>query len=130
MHADFTSLVKDHVTAKQHQNYDYDFLDALQWRHNGRGGVSITSFTIVYSTVYSSADQKKHQSSASLAFVRGINRSPVIFRHKRPVTWKRFPFDDVIMNMEKLAALRTLCEGNHQSHIDSPHKGPVMLLNK
>ena len=32
----------------------------------------ITSLTIVYSTVYSDADQRKHQSSASLAFVRGI----------------------------------------------------------
>ena len=37
----------------------------------------ITSFTIVYSTVYSGADQRKHQSSASLAFVRGIHRWPV-----------------------------------------------------
>ena len=36
----------------------------------------ITSFTIVYSTVYSGTDQRKHQSSASLAFVRGIHRSP------------------------------------------------------
>ena len=34
----------------------------------------ITSPTIVYSTVYSGADQRKHQSSASLAFVRGILR--------------------------------------------------------
>ena len=33
----------------------------------------ITSLTIVYSTVYSDADQSKHQSSASLAFVRGIH---------------------------------------------------------
>ena len=32
----------------------------------------ITSLTIVYSTVYSDADQRKHQSSASLAFVGGI----------------------------------------------------------
>ena len=31
----------------------------------------ITSFTIVYSTVYSDADQRKYQSSASLAFVQG-----------------------------------------------------------
>ena len=30
----------------------------------------ITSLTIVYSAVYSDADQRKHQSSASLAFVR------------------------------------------------------------
>ena len=36
----------------------------------------ITSLTIVHSTVYSGADQRKHQSSASLAFVRGIHRWP------------------------------------------------------
>ena len=35
----------------------------------------ITSLTIVYSTVYSDADQRKHQSSASLAFVRWIPRT-------------------------------------------------------
>ena len=57
----------------------------------------ITSLTIVYSTVYSDADQRKHQSSASLAFVRGIHRSPVNSPHKWPVTRKMFPFDDVIM---------------------------------
>ena len=57
----------------------------------------ITSLTIVYSTVYSGADQRKHQSSASLAFVRGIHRWPVNSPHKWPVTRKRFPFDDVIM---------------------------------
>ena len=34
----------------------------------------ITSLTIVYSVIYSDADQRKHQSSASLAFVRGIHR--------------------------------------------------------
>ena len=58
----------------------------------------ITSLTIVYSTVYSNADQSKHQSSASLAFVREIHRGPVNFPHKGPVTRKMFPFDDVIMN--------------------------------
>ena len=57
----------------------------------------ITSLTIVYSTVYSDADQRKHQSSASLAFVREIHRWPVNFPHKGPVTRKMFPFDDVIM---------------------------------
>ena len=57
----------------------------------------ITSLTIVYSTVYSGADQRKHQSSASLAFVRGIHRGPVNSPHKWPVTRKMFPFDDVIM---------------------------------
>ena len=57
----------------------------------------ITSLTIVYSTVYSDADQRKHQSSASLAFVRGIHRGPVNSPHKWPVTRKMFPFDDVII---------------------------------
>ena len=57
----------------------------------------ITNLTIVYSDVYSGADQRKHQSSASLAFVRGIRRGPVNSPHKGPVTRKMFPFDDVIM---------------------------------
>ena len=57
----------------------------------------ITSLAIVYSTVYSGADQRKHQSSASLAFVRGIHRRPVNSPHKLPVTRKMIPFDDVIM---------------------------------
>ena len=57
----------------------------------------ITNLTIVYSTIYSGADQRKHQSSASLAFVPGIHRSPVNSPHKCPVTRKMFPFDDVIM---------------------------------
>ena len=58
----------------------------------------ITSLTIVYSSVYSGADQKNHQSSASLAFVRGIHRWPVNSHHKGPVTRKMLPFDDVIMS--------------------------------
>ena len=57
----------------------------------------ITSLTIVYSTVYSGADQRKHQSSTPLAFVRGIHRGPVNSPHKWPITRKMFPFDDVIM---------------------------------
>ena len=57
----------------------------------------ITSLAIVYATVYSDTDQRKHQSSASLGFVRGIHRSPVNSPHKWSVTWKMVPFDDVIM---------------------------------
>ena len=59
----------------------------------------ITSLTSVYSTVYSGVDQRKHQSSASLAFVLRIHRGPVNSPHKWPVTRKMFPFDDVIMVM-------------------------------
>ena len=50
----------------------------------------VTSLTIVYSTVYSGADQRKHQSSASLAFVRGIHRWPVNSPQKGPVARKYF----------------------------------------
>ena len=57
----------------------------------------ITSLTIVYSTVYSGSNQRKHQSSTSLAFVRGIHRWPVNSPHKGPVTRKMFPFGDVII---------------------------------
>ena len=42
-------------------------------------------------------DQRKHQSSAPLAFVRGIHRGPVNSPYKGPVTRKMFPFADVIM---------------------------------
>ena len=49
------------------------------------------------STVYSDANQRKHQSSASLAFVRGIHRGPVNSPRKWPVTRKMSPFDDVII---------------------------------
>ena len=55
-----------------------------------------TGLIIVYST--SGEDPGKHQSSASLAFVRGIHRGPVNSPHKWPVTRKMFPFDVVIMN--------------------------------
>ena len=65
----------------------------------------ITSLTIVYIGVYLGADQRKHQSSASLAFVRGIHRWPVISPHKGPVTRKMFPFDDVIMDAKSLPRL-------------------------
>ena len=57
----------------------------------------ITSVFIVCSNVGSDADRRKHQSFASLAFVRGISRWPVNSPHKWPVTLKMFPFDDVIM---------------------------------
>ena len=65
----------------------------------------ITSLTIVYSNAYSGTDQRKHQSSASLAFVRGIHRWPVNSLHKRPVTWKIFPFGDVIMSPRYISVL-------------------------
>ena len=55
----------------------------------------ITSLKIVFS----GADQRKYQSFASLAFLRGINRWPMNYPYKGPVTRKMFPFDDVIMKI-------------------------------
>ena len=75
-----------------HVQYDDDIMGAI--------ASQITSLTIVYSTVYSDADQRKHESSASLAFVRRIHRGPVNSPHKWPVTRKMFPFDDVIMEVK------------------------------
>ena len=50
----------------------------------------ITSLTVAYSTVYSDADQRKHQSSASLAFVWGIHRDRWIPRTKGQLRGKCF----------------------------------------
>ena len=83
----------------------------------------ITSLTSVYSTVYSGADQRKHQSSASLAFVRGIHRRPVNSQQKWPVTRQIFPFDDVIMIMwrDVLAiSTSTLCGRPFWNNEDAP----------
>ena len=71
----------------------------------------ITSPTIVYSTVYSGADQRTHQCYASLTFC--VGNSPVTgeFPHKGPVTRKMSPFDDVIMGRATLSS----------AHISSCH---------
>ena len=96
----------------------------------------ITSVATVYLIVYSRADRRKHQSSASLAFVRGIHRISVNSPHKRPVTRKMVPFDDVIMLISvpsprgslTLQTKGAISWWRHQmltgwfSPVDSPHK--------
>ena len=62
----------------------------------------ITGVSIIYFTVCSGEDQRKHQNSASLAFLRGIHRWPVNSPHKGPETRKMFPFDDIIMIPHRL----------------------------
>ena len=57
----------------------------------------ITSISTVSLTVCSGAHQRKHNSSASLAFEWGIHRWPVDSSHKWPITWKKISFDDGIM---------------------------------
>ena len=66
----------------------------------GTMAFQITSLAIVYSTIYSWADKRKQQSSASLAFVWGIHQWPVKYPYEGSVTRKMFPFDDVIMRQE------------------------------
>ena len=91
---------------------------SLRWRHNGRDCVSNHRPHNFYSTVYSDADQSKHQSSASLAFVWGIHQVLVNSSHTWPVTRKMFPFDDVIMGpytgYPKQMLLLIHCQYNHK----------------
>ena len=56
----------------------------------------ITGVSTACLPVCSGENQRKHQSSASLAFVKGNHRWPVVSRHKGPVTWNMFPLDDVM----------------------------------
>ena len=73
----------------------------------------ITSINTFHSTVYSGADQRKHQSSASRPFVPGIHRWPVNYPHKWTVTRKVFPFDDVIMTINYKAILKVIYQSCH-----------------
>ena len=78
----------------------------------------ITSLAIVYSTVYSGADQRKHQSSASLLFVWGI-----------PVTQKMFLFGDIIMHQYMKLSLSGLVLG-HNFFLAKVAKGLTKALAK
>ena len=86
-----TYTLQDYFTGTNRACFHYN--DVIM----GAMASQITSPTVVYSTVYSGADQRKHQRSASLAFVRGIHRWPVNSPRKWPVTRNMFPFDDVIV---------------------------------
>ena len=94
-----------YVGQTPHQKHNFQTC-AIQriWYHIGKNtriltsaiASQINSLTIVYPTICSDADQRKHQSSASQA-VRGIHQGPMNSPHKWPVTGKMFPFDDVII---------------------------------
>ena len=109
----------------------------------------LTGVSIVYSTICFGAHQIKHQSTASLAFMKGIHRWPVNSPHKGPVTRKLFPFDDVIMNrvpsstdfwMLCLCRHNVLCKvsclsacwseniSNRREHVDKAHKFDMLLV--
>ena len=89
----------------------------------------ITGVTIVYSTVCSGADQRKHQSSSSLAFVRGIHRWPVNSPHKGPKMRKLFPLDDVIMAALSLKCFNSLlAPGRPRWHFKTAIFNLVLLI--
>ena len=77
-----------------------DFRFPLKWRHNERDCVSNHRRLDCLLNRYSSVDQRRHQSSASLAFVRGTHRWPLDFSHKGPVVPKMLPFDNVITSAD------------------------------
>ena len=69
----------------------------MDFEQNKQPFALISKYCRSRSTVCSGTDQSKYQSSASLAFVRGIHRCPMNFSHKGTATQNMFPFDDVIM---------------------------------
>ena len=100
----------------------------LQWNFTHHYNDVIMSAMTSQITFCSGTDEIKHQSSASLAFVRGIHRWLVNSPHKGTVMRKMFPFDDVIMkckikNITKMhltkwfATYRTFCSGFHMMNM-------------
>ena len=77
-----------YYTGRRHSKIETDFR-AFHYRDvlMGAKASQITSFTIVYSTVYSGTNQRKHQRSALLAFVIGIHRWPVNSPHMMTSSW-------------------------------------------
>ena len=72
----------------------------------------ITCVYIGCATVCLGVDQRKHQSAASLVFVRGIHRWPFDSPHTGSVIREMFSFEDVIMNganHDNHTQVRTIC---------------------
>ena len=90
-----------HLTLEENRGYKILIMltIALQWRHNERNCVSNHQ---PRDCLLNRADQRKQQSSASLAFVRIIHLWPVNYSHKEPVTRKLFPLDEVIMALREV----------------------------
>ena len=70
----------------------------LQWRHNGRDGVSNHQrHDCLLNRLFRRRSKKTSKLRITGLCVRGIHRSPVNSPHKGPVTRRMFPFEDVIM---------------------------------
>ena len=106
-------LKLNHVSKRGHiwRQWRSDNSMPLQWYRNKRDGVSDHQpHDFFYSNVYSGTDEREHQSSASLAFVRGIHRSTVNSPHKRSETrvsiWWRHHVNAAMYSLEQ--AIETL----------------------
>ena len=101
--ADIKGNNKLHITGSFWGEFTGDWHKwPVMWKHysdiiRSMMASQITSVSDVCSTGCSGADQRKHQSSVSMAFVRRINQWPVCSPHKGLVMWKMFPFDDSII---------------------------------
>ena len=108
-------------------------LDLLQWRHNERDGVSTHRRLDCLFNRRSGADQRKYQSSASLVFAweSSSHRWPVNSPHKRPVTRKMFPFDDVIMFMNvPPVTLSRFYMGDFEIYYRKPYTNHVVVAKQ
>ena len=86
-------------------------LCTLQWRHNGRDGVSNHRHIDCLLNRLFGRRSKKTSSSELLAFVRGIHRWPGNSPHKGPATRKMLPFDDVIIILLDILRILVGCFG-------------------
>ena len=66
------------------------------------------AYQITSLNVYSGADQRKHESFASLALVREIHRGPVTSPHKGSITREMVWFDDVIMTIKQMTQYQAM----------------------
>ena len=86
----------------------------MRWLHYSDVTISamaseITSISSVSSTVGSDAHQRKYQSSASLAFVRGIPRWPIKLQINTFLQWTYEPVRDWIQKDILLILLDHVC---------------------
>ena len=104
------------------------FRKTLQWRHNERDGVSNhQSRDCLLKRLFSGADRRKHQSSASLAFVRGIHRGPVNSPHKWPVARKTFHSMTSSWHAHGFALLGCFCYITSSTRIVIIYPGTFLL---
>ena len=109
-HAIIVSLYRiDNVYSRPNRYFCQCWFSTLQWRHNERDGVWNHQPHDYLLNRLSRRRSKTNQSSASLAFVRGLHRSPVNSPHTGSVTRKMFPSDDVIMKMPQAFLLWHSC---------------------